>query len=111
MPFLADLHPMDRAPDSAADRALDAAHRALRNPSPGREFQPYYVAYAIAHGMTPQQMLDVEREAGHCAGFMSWVQRRWRAWEKANNRPERCPKSPADHASFAQFLVLAGDEE
>lgn len=27
MPFLADLHPMDRAPDSTADRALDARHR------------------------------------------------------------------------------------
>ena len=28
-PFLADLHPMDRAPDSAADRALDARHRLM----------------------------------------------------------------------------------
>lgn len=27
-PFLADLHPLDRAPDSAADRALDVAQRA-----------------------------------------------------------------------------------
>ncbi len=32
MPFLADLHPMDRAPDSAADRALDAAHRRIDAP-------------------------------------------------------------------------------
>jgi hypothetical protein len=31
-PFLADLHPLDRAPDSAADRALDAAH--LRTAEP-----------------------------------------------------------------------------
>lgn len=27
MPLLADLHPLERAPDSAADRALDARHR------------------------------------------------------------------------------------
>ena len=30
MPFLADLHPLDRAPDSAADRALDQRHKARK---------------------------------------------------------------------------------
>ncbi|MFE8033822.1 hypothetical protein [Thiohalocapsa marina] len=38
MPFLADLHPMYRAPDSAADRALDerlqAGYAATHTPGP-----------------------------------------------------------------------------
>lgn len=73
-----------------------------------KQYQPRYIAYAAAHGMSPEQMLAadaVRYVGGKMAGFMIWTSQQWRAWAKASGRDSRAPKSAADHASFDAFLA------
>jgi hypothetical protein len=41
------------------------------------DFQPYFVAYAMAEGTTPKVMAGRSR----IYLFMVWIQAQWRAWE------------------------------
>ena len=48
-----------------------------------RAWNPRYVAYARAHGHTPEGMLAHDTEAwpgGKMAGFILWISQQWHAW-------------------------------
>lgn len=71
-------------------------------------YQPRYVAYARAHGLSPDAMLERDQEAwpGGCmAGFMLWIQERWREW--ASQRPGGMPdiKTEEHHRDFDAWLA------
>lgn len=75
---------------------------------PTKQYQSRYVAYAAAHGMSPEQMLVVDAArypGGRMAGFLIWMGQQWRAWAAANGRDSRASKTAADHASFDAFLA------
>ena len=74
----------------------------------GKQYQPRYIAYAAAHGMSPEQMLAADAQryvGGKMAGFLIWMNQQWHAWAKANGRDRHAPKTAADHASFDAFLA------
>jgi hypothetical protein len=53
-------------------------------------WNPRYVAYAKAHGRTPEEMRAHDENAwpgGRMCGFMLWNSARWREWKKANGVP------------------------
>lgn len=68
---------------------------------------PRYVAYARAHGCSPEDMLKLDEEhypGGRMAGFITWVSERWADWRVANDRPRDAILSSEDHASFDAWL-------
>lgn len=75
---------------------------------PTKQYQSRYVAYAAAHGMSPEEMLAADAArypGGKMAGFLIWMKQQWSAWAKAHGRDSRAPKTAADHASFDSFLA------
>lgn len=69
-------------------------------------YQSRYVAYARAHDMAPEAMdaHDNERFPGGCmAGYITWINDRWREWEALTGR--RQPYTDADHDSFDAWLA------
>jgi hypothetical protein len=76
--------------------------------TPATEYQPRYVAYAAAHGMTPEAMLDwdrIEWPGGRMAGFILWVRQQWHSW--AAERGVRLPEflTQQDHDDFDAWLL------
>lgn len=72
-----------------------------------RKWNPRFVRYAEAHGRTPEQMLEHDREAwpgGKMVGFMLWIQGRWSEWRAANRLRANDVLGPADHAAFDEWL-------
>jgi len=72
--------------------------------------QPRYLAYAQAHGRTPDEMLAHDRGAwpGGCmTGFMVWVREQWHAWyTETGERPEHGSfASPRQHAALDAWLA------
>jgi hypothetical protein len=66
-----------------------------------------YVAYAAAHGETPDGMLATDRErwkGGNMTGFTIWIDGKWREWCAANFRP-RSALTDADHVAFDAWLL------
>lgn len=83
----------------------------------GRRWNPRYVAYAVAHGREPEDMLEHDRAAwpgGQMVGFMLWMSRAWTVWARATGHPrERDPGaylSGADHIAFDAWLSSAPTE-
>jgi len=67
------------------------------------EWNPRYVAYAKAHGTTPEAMIEEDRvnwPGGVMTGFILWIGDHWRAWLAERGLPSDHPKSDEDHASF-----------
>lgn len=74
-------------------------------------YQPRYVAYAHAQGMSPEEVgqRDRERYPGGCMiGYMGWINDRWREWEALT--AQRQPYSEADHDAFDAWLAEIGKE-
>lgn len=72
-------------------------------------YQPRYLAYCQAHGMTPEAMdaHDEERFPGGCmTGYILWIGDRWAEWAKVNGRKDQ-QRTAADHASFDAWLSSA----
>jgi len=70
-------------------------------------FQPRYIAYAAAHGRTPDDMIayDADRyPGGIMAGFILWIGDRWREWRAVNGRRADDVLSDADYASFDRMI-------
>jgi hypothetical protein len=67
---------------------------------------PRYIAYAAAHGETPDGMLEADRlswPGGSMAGFTIWIDGKWREWCALNFR-SRSALTEADHAAFDEWL-------
>ncbi len=65
-----------------------------------------YIAYAAAHGETPDGMLAADRvrwPGGGMVGFTIWIDGKWRAWCALTGRP-RSALTDADHAAFDAWL-------
>jgi hypothetical protein len=70
-------------------------------------FQPYFVAYARAHGRTPEAQLDADRAAwrGGCmSGFILWIAAAKARFRKLH--PEAClPNGDIlDSAAWGRYL-------
>lgn len=71
------------------------------------EWNPRYVAYAAAHGRTPDEMLahDVEAFSGaKMLGFILWIGARWRTWRALHGYDSYTPLTEADHDDFTAFV-------
>lgn len=73
-----------------------------------KDWNPRYLAYARAHGRTPEEMVaydDQRREAGTIdGGFVVWISERWREW--AALRGIHPSQSYAHHhAAFDAWLM------
>jgi len=72
------------------------------------DYQPRYVAYARAHGRTPDEQLahDVERWPGGCmTGYICWIGERWQEWRQEKGLSLDYQPSRADHADFDRWLA------
>ena len=72
-------------------------------------WNPRFVAYASAHGRTPEAMLEHDTEAwpgGKMCGFILWIKSAWSEWyiRKGFSRRDYI-KTQADHADFDQMLL------
>lgn len=74
-------------------------------------FQPYYVAYAAAHGVTPETMA-ARTDRLRNVDFMVWMRRQWQAFRAVrpdlfaprpyDNEPQRLPGC---HEAFGAWLA------
>ena|SRR3990167_9693146 len=67
-------------------------------------WQPRYLAYARAHGLSPEEMLAQDREAwpgGLMAGYITWINDEWADFDRDNGRPVH---NPEYHARFDGWL-------
>lgn len=67
-------------------------------------YQPRYVAYARAHGRSPEVQAAqdrVEHPGGCMVGYILWIGDRWREYRSAAGWR---PGAPADHAGFDAWL-------
>jgi hypothetical protein len=62
----------------------EIVHHALH----GERFNPRYAAYAKAHGRTPEEQLEIDRQ-GSMLGFSEWIMGKWDEWTR-----ERLKESP-----------------
>lgn len=70
-----------------------------------RAWNPYYVAYAAAHGCTPEEMWDQTRgQRLRNIDFMQWISRRWAEWDALHGHGPRHGRSEAEYAAFGAWL-------
>lgn len=65
-----------------------------------------YVAYARAHGRTPDEMLEADRNSwpgGIMAGYVIWIGKQWTEWS-AQNPGHTGSMTPEDHEAFDRWL-------
>jgi hypothetical protein len=76
------------------------------------EFNPRYVLYASVHGLSPEAMLERDKEAypgGVMTGFMLWMGRRKAEFEKEN--PDALLNGYVyDHVAYDEFLERRAKE-
>lgn len=74
-------------------------------------WNPRYVAYARAHGNTPEYQSALDRErypGGRMAGYLVWVSANWREWHADTGRGP-LPLTAADHAEFDAWLLARAE--
>ncbi len=70
-------------------------------------YQPRYIAYARAHGKSPEEMLEADGArfpGGKMAGFMIWIGQQWAQWYKETGYPKDHPLGMHEHAAFTRWL-------
>jgi hypothetical protein len=74
---------------------------------------PYFAAYASAHGRTPDGMRAADEEdwpGGRACGFMLWMSQRWSEWARLRGYRRTASGSndtyigPLEEADFAGWL-------
>lgn len=88
--------------------------------APVVEYQSRFVAYAKAHGLEPEKMIESDRKrwpGGAMCGFILWLGSRWAEWGSARGltkigggwlRNKRYYLlSQEDHNSFDAWLISA----
>lgn len=69
-------------------------------------YNPRYVAYAAAHGKTPEEMLACDAEkwpGGKMCGFTLWTQGKWILYAKRHDL-NREFLTEEDHLNFTAWL-------
>lgn len=69
-------------------------------------YQPRYVAYAKAHGKTPDEMMEHDNwhQSGGCMlSYIFWITAHWREWDALTKHVG--PHSDADCAKFDEWLA------
>ena len=82
--------------------------RAQRKTEP-RTWNPRYLAYASAHGKTPEAMLDADTayRSSDKIGFKPWIRWAWQTWDAMHNcGPTHCRTDQEEH-EFTAWLVHA----
>lgn len=70
-----------------------------------KEFNPYYAAYAKAHGKSPDEMQAHDKqERGDMISYMEWIQGRWKEWAEQNGIKEI--RAHAYGPAFQQWLEI-----
>lgn len=70
------------------------------------DFHWRYIAYAKAHGNTPQA--QHEADGRQMAGFINWINNRWEAWCALTNQPAHAFNWNNDLGLFDKWLDQAG---
>lgn len=73
------------------------------------EWNPRYVAYAAAHGRTPKEQSDYDKErwpGGCMCGFILWINKAWGVWsEESGEKPDSGGRFwPDQHKRFDAWL-------
>ena len=70
-------------------------------------WNPRFVAYAAARGMTAEQASAEckARRTGSMMEFILWINAKWSEWRRLNKREPFSSLSPADHAAFDAWLT------
>jgi hypothetical protein len=75
---------------------------------PRTDYQPRYLAFCDAHGLSPDQPPAGDRERiGRNHDFMVWIGAQWRAWRQLNGLAPAAPLSEAQVAAFDAWLAAA----
>lgn len=72
-------------------------------------YQPRFIAYATAHGRTPDEQIEQDRidwPGGVMCGFILWMSDKWNEWRKLNGLAARDPLFDSDHASFDAWIGI-----
>ena len=68
-----------------------------------KRWNPRYVAYARAHGRTPEEMRAHDEKAwpgGRACGFILWMSEQWARWRRERSRGTYELTSNEDQADF-----------
>ena len=77
------------------------------------DYQPRYIAYAQAHGKTPEEMLAKDGDlwpGGKMTGYITWINERWAEWDRghAQNRGgflREWIRTEIEHDEFTAWLL------
>ena len=74
------------------------------------DYNPRFIAYAEAHGRTPEEQIAADRVEYPCscmAGFISWMAPIIHAFEKVHELPNAASCMPAEFTLFVQEYAKA----
>lgn len=78
------------------------------------KWNPRFVAYAQAHGRTPEAQLEADRErwpGGIMAGFIVWTRQRWQVWAEEIGRRDLEVLTQEEHDAFTAWVLATSTPE
>lgn len=70
-------------------------------------WNPRYLAYATAQGLSPKDCLARDTElwpGGKMTGYLLWIHRQWRDWDEKNKHPAEHIRDSEEHRAFDAWL-------